>query len=54
MSYHNSHMKNVFKPSSMKNYRTTDTYLKKFVKHKMECNDINVKQINYRFVTDFE
>ncbi len=54
MSYHNSHMKNVLKPGTMKNYRTTETYLKEFLKNKMNCCDINVKQINYRFVNDFE
>ncbi|WP_034925006.1 site-specific integrase [Gillisia sp. CAL575] len=54
MSYHNSHMKNVLKPGTMKNYRTTETYLNEFLKQKMSCNDISLKQINYRFVTDFE
>jgi len=54
MSYHNSHMKNVLKPGTMKNYRTTETYLKEFLKQKMSCSDIDIKQINYRFVTDFE
>jgi site-specific recombinase XerD len=54
IGYHNSHMKNVLKPGTMKNYRTTETYLKEFLKQKMSCNDIDIKQINYRFVTDFE
>ena len=47
-------MKNVLKPGTLKNYYTTETYLKEFLKKKMSCNDINLKQINYRFVTDFE
>lgn len=54
MDYHNSHMKNVLKPGTLKNYYTTETYLKDFLKKKMSCNDISLKQINYRFVTDFE
>ncbi|MCB7480243.1 site-specific integrase [Christiangramia sediminis] len=54
MSYHNSHMINVLKPGTLKNYYTTETYLKEFLNKKMSCNDINLKQINYRFVTDFE
>ncbi len=54
MDYHNSHMKNVLKPGTLKNYYTTETYLKEFLKKKMSCNDISLKQINYRFVTDFE
>jgi len=54
MDYHNSHMRNVLKPGTLKNYYTTETYLKEFLKKKMTCNDIILKQINYRFVTDFE
>ncbi|APU70066.1 site-specific integrase [Christiangramia flava] len=54
MSYHSSHMKNVLKPGTLKNYYTTETYLEEFLKKKMSCNDIGLKQINYRFVTDFE
>lgn len=54
MSYHNSHMRNVLKPGTLKNYYTTETYLKEFLNKKMSCNDINLRQINYRFVTDFE
>lgn len=54
MSYHNSHMNNVLKPGTLKNYYTTETYLKEFLNKKMSCNDIRLKQINYRFVTDFE
>ncbi|APU69444.1 site-specific integrase [Christiangramia flava] len=54
MDYHNSHMKNVLKPGTLKNYYTTETYLKEFLNKQMSCNDINLRQINYRFVTDFE
>lgn len=54
MDYHNSHMKNVLKPGTLKNYYTTENYLKEFLNKKMSCNDIDLKQINYRFVTDFE
>jgi len=54
MSYHTTHMKNVLKPGTLKNYYTTESYLKEFLNKKMSCNDMNLKQINYRFVTDFE
>jgi site-specific recombinase XerD len=54
INYHNSHMKNVLKPGTLKNYYTTETYLKEFLNKKMSCNDIELRQINYRFVTDFE
>ncbi|MUP45655.1 site-specific integrase [Gramella sp. BOM4] len=54
MEYHNTNMKNVLKPGTLKNYYTTETYLKEFLQKKLKCSDINLKEINYRFVTDFE
>ncbi len=38
----------------MKNYYTTDKYLNKFLDQKLQVNDIYLKQLNYRFILDFE
>ncbi|WP_339812944.1 phage integrase SAM-like domain-containing protein [Zunongwangia profunda] len=38
----------------MKNYYTTEKYVLEFLEKKMNTNDIYLKQINYRFITDFE
>ena len=54
LTYHEVHMKTVLKPGTLKNYSTTDKYLKEFLKVKMKVEDIYLKQINYRFITDFE
>ena len=38
----------------MKNYYTTEKYLNKFLNRKLKVNDIYLKQLNYRFIIDFE
>lgn len=54
IAYHNTNMDSVLKPGTMKNYYTTERYLNKFLKDKIKADDIYLKQLNYRFITDFE
>jgi integrase len=54
IAYHNTNMLSVLKPGTMKNYYTTERYLNKFLKEKRKADDIYLKQLNYRFITDFE
>jgi integrase len=44
----------VLKSGTMKNYYTTEKYLHKFLKQKLKMDDIYLKQLNYRFICDFE
>ncbi len=52
--YHNTNMVSILKPGTMKNYYTTEKYLNKFLNQKLKINDIYLKQLNYRFICDFE
>jgi len=54
IEYHNTNMVSVLKPGTMKNYYTTERYLNKFLVQKLKINDIFLKQLNYRFIIDFE
>ena len=54
VSYHNKTMKTVLKPGMLKNYKTTESYLKKFIKKVYKADDIQLKQLNYGSVVDFE
>ena len=54
MHYHNVDMKESVSWGTMKNYYTTQKYLEKFLKERLKIKDINLKNINYKFVTDFE
>jgi site-specific recombinase XerD len=54
ITYHNTNMVSVLKHGTMKNYSTTEKYLDKFLSQKLKTNDIYLKQLNYRFICDFE
>ena len=54
IAYHNGNMVHVLKAGTMKNYYTTERYLHKFLKKKKRLKDIYLKQLNFRFITDFE
>jgi hypothetical protein len=38
----------------MKNYYGTEKYLKRFLEQTRRLQDINLKRLNYKFITDFE
>lgn len=54
VTYHNTNMDSVLKYGTMKNYYTTERYLHKFINDKFKTPDIFLKQLNYRFIIDFE
>ena len=54
IAYHNTNMVSVLKHGTMKNYYTTEKYLNKFLNQKLNVSDIYLKQLNYRFICDFE
>ena len=54
IAYHNENMIHVLKAGTMKNYYTTERYLQKFLQKKKRVKDIYLKQLNFRFITDFE
>ena len=53
-SYHNLNMKSVLKQGTLKNYFTTEKYLKKFLQIERKTDDINLENLNYAFIIDFE
>ena len=54
IEYHNTNMVAVLKAGTLKNYYTTEKYLKKFLVQKLKVEDIYLKQLNYQFLIDFE
>ncbi|SRX55032.1 site-specific integrase [Aequorivita sp. CIP111184] len=54
VTYHNTNMVTVLKYGTMKNYYSTERYLHKFLRDKFKTPDIYLKQLNYRFIVDFE
>ena len=53
-TYHNFTMKSVLKHGTLKNYYTTEKYLKRFLKIERKTGDIYLKHLNYAFIIDFE
>ncbi|WP_445737705.1 site-specific integrase [Mariniflexile sp.] len=54
MDYHNTNMKTVLRFGTLKNYFTTEKYLKKFITEKLKTSDVYLKQLTYSFIIDFE
>ncbi|SFZ93035.1 Phage integrase SAM-like domain-containing protein [Flaviramulus basaltis] len=54
IKYHNTNMISVLKFGTMKNYYTTEKYLYRFLNQILKVDDIYLKQLNYRFICDFE
>lgn len=54
IKYHKQVAIGKLAPGTMKNYYTTENYLKKFVKHQYNKSDISLDELNYRFILDFE
>ncbi|CAM4336114.1 phage integrase SAM-like domain and Arm DNA-binding domain-containing protein [Gillisia limnaea] len=54
LTYHNTKMVNVLTLGTLKNYFTTERYIKRYLKNKLRTNDIYLKQITYKFILDFE
>ncbi|WP_160070387.1 site-specific integrase [Sphingobacterium bovisgrunnientis] len=52
--YHKQVATTKLAPGTMKNYYTTESYLKKFLKHQYRKNDIRLDELNYKFILDFE
>ncbi len=54
VKYHNTTMDSVLKYGTMKNYYSTERYLHSFISDKFSSPDVYLKQLNYRFIVDFE
>lgn len=51
VSQHNTMMQQVLKKGSMKNYLTTERYLKLFLSKQLKAADIPLNDLAYEFIT---
>jgi integrase/recombinase XerD len=54
MNYHNTEIKKLLEPGTMKNYYSTERYVKEFLWNKKKRRDIYLSQLDYKFIIDFE
>ncbi len=54
VTYHNKNVNQALKPGTLKNYFSTEKYLKEFLREKLKTDDIYLVQLNYKFIVNFE
>ena len=54
VEYHNQNINDALKPGTLKNYFSTEKYLREFLKERLKTDDIYLVQLNYKFIVDFE
>lgn len=54
VSYHNQNHGNLLSWGSLKNYLTTEKYIKEFLEENFPSDDIYLKQLDFKFLKDFE
>lgn len=54
VDYHDTGMQSALRSGTLKNYFTTEKYLKRFLKERMKANDISLKRLSYSFIIDLE
>ena len=54
MDYHNNQLKDSLEWGTLKNYFTTQKYVKEFLEKRLQKKDIYLSQLSYQFVTEFE
>ncbi|MCU4176484.1 site-specific integrase [Carboxylicivirga sp. N1Y90] len=54
VDYHYSTQKSILRASTIRHYKVTYKYIKAFLKKKLKTSDIYLRQIDYRFIVDYE
>ena len=54
VEYHYKIALSTIKPGTLKNYRTTEKYLRAFLRDIQKCEDIFLSRLKYGFITSFE
>ena len=54
VEYHNTDINKSLKPGTLKNYFSTEKYLKQFLQERLKTDNIYLIQLNYKFIADFE
>lgn len=54
IGYHSRKIEGTLAKGSIRNFGVSVGYLKRFLEQEMKTDDINLKQLNYKFICDFE
>jgi len=53
-AYHNKTAAHQLSPNTLSHYETSQKYLSSFIKEQYHKNDLHIKDVNFKFLTDFE
>ena len=54
LTYHNEKIEKTLSAGTIRNFGVTQKYVDRFLKKKLKTNDIYLKQLNFKFISDFE
>ena len=54
MEYHNLDQGNILEQGTMKNYYTTQKYVREFMEKRHKTRDKYLSELSYKFITEFE
>lgn len=54
VEYHYKLAQKTIRPGTLKNYRTTEKYIRAFLQDELRCEDIFLTRLKYSFITKFE
>lgn len=54
LKYHSRKIENTLAPGTIRNFGVTENYINRFLEKKRKTSDVYLKQLNYKFISDFE
>jgi len=54
LEYHNRKIENTLAKGTVRNFGITENYINRFLKQKLKTTDVNLNQLNYKFISDLE
>lgn len=54
IEYHSRKIENTLSKGTVRNFGVTENYINRFLNKKLKTTDVFLKQLNYKFVSDFE
>ncbi len=54
LAYHNRKIENTLAAGTIRNFEVTENYINRYLKKKIKTTDIYLRQLDYKFISDFE
>ncbi|MBO0329210.1 site-specific integrase [[Muricauda] lutisoli] len=54
LEYHNRKIENTLAKGTIRNFGVTENYINRFLQQNLKTTDINLNQLNYKFISDLE